>query len=116
MQAVRVLRGRREGAGGGFRRRPERAFYFRLALALGRTVGELLARIDSRELSEWKAYERLYGPLGPSRDDQLMAILAATTRNSFISRESDAVTPADFMPDWAEASRMAEEAARGDDP
>ena len=32
----------------------------RLALALGRTVKELLASIDSDELSEWAAFDQIY--------------------------------------------------------
>jgi hypothetical protein len=33
-----------------------RRFYHRLALALGRSVKELLATVDSQELVEWAAY------------------------------------------------------------
>jgi hypothetical protein len=36
--------------------RPERRFYFALAERLGIPVGEMLRRMDSRELSEWMAY------------------------------------------------------------
>ena len=39
--------------------RPGRAFYFKLALALGTTVRELLKRIDSAEITEWMAYFKL---------------------------------------------------------
>lgn len=35
--------------------RPVRAFYFRLAARLGRSVAELLATVDSDELTEWMA-------------------------------------------------------------
>ena len=38
--------------------RPSRMFYFRLAEKLGKTVKELLESMDSREISEWAAYER----------------------------------------------------------
>ena len=38
---------------------PERRFYFALAERLGCTVAELLARISSRELTEWMAYMRM---------------------------------------------------------
>lgn len=34
---------------------PERRFYFELAESLGCTVSELLDRITSAELTEWKA-------------------------------------------------------------
>jgi hypothetical protein len=39
--------------------RPGRAFYFKLAQALGMTVKELLMRIDSAEITEWMAYFKL---------------------------------------------------------
>lgn len=38
---------------------PERRFYFRLARDLGMTVGELLARMSSDELTEWIALYRI---------------------------------------------------------
>ena len=37
------------------------------------TVSELLARIDSYELSEWVAYERAFGPLGSEWRDETLA-------------------------------------------
>ena len=36
--------------------RPERLFYFRLALALGKTVQQLLEECDALELAEWFAF------------------------------------------------------------
>ena len=39
--------------------RPGRAFYFKLAQALGMTVKEMLERIDSAEITEWMAYFKL---------------------------------------------------------
>jgi len=38
---------------------PERRFYFALARELGMTVKELLSKISSRELTEWKAFFEL---------------------------------------------------------
>jgi hypothetical protein len=38
-------------------RRPLRRFCFYLATRLKMTVAELLDRVDSRELTEWMAYE-----------------------------------------------------------
>jgi hypothetical protein len=38
---------------------PERRFYFALAEKLGMTVGELLGKISSKELTEWMAYYRI---------------------------------------------------------
>lgn len=42
-----------------------RKFYFRLALALGCTVKELLQRCDAAELAEWQAYY-IHEPWGSS--------------------------------------------------
>jgi hypothetical protein len=45
-------------------------FWFELALAMGRTVRELLAAMDARELAEWCAYwDVRYSPevIGPKR-------------------------------------------------
>lgn len=39
--------------------RGERRFYFFLARELGMTVRQLLAGLDSREISEWLAYFNL---------------------------------------------------------
>ncbi len=80
------------------RRRPTRQFYFRLAAHLGMTVGELLARVSSRELTEWMVYERVAGPLGGRRGDIQSAIIAATIVNSKRGKGKKAVQPADFMP------------------
>jgi hypothetical protein len=45
------------------------------------TVGELLARISSRELSEWAAYFELE-PFGEERADVRAALVAATVANT----------------------------------
>lgn len=44
------------GIQGKLRARPQREFYFSLALRLGMTVDDMLHRISSRELTEWMAY------------------------------------------------------------
>lgn len=93
----------------------------------------MLAAVSSRELSEWQAYERLTGPLGPGRHDQLIAMLAAVVANTardpkkrprpFDGRDfllwDDAERPEQTMEEQmelfralAEASRRAEEAGR----
>lgn len=71
------------------------------------TVGELLARIDSRELTEWEAYERVAGPLGQERLDHLFAMLQATIGNVNRSRKQKAYEPAAFMPKWGVAKPAA---------
>ena len=40
------------------------------------TRGELLGRVSARELTEWAAYERVAGPLGPARADFLATMTA----------------------------------------
>jgi len=75
-------------------RRPERLFYFRLALALGVTVQDLLVRISSSELTEWMAYYQME-PFGEERADLRSAIVASVTANAASKRR---FKPADFMP------------------
>lgn len=42
------------------------------------TVGDLLARTSSHELTEWMAYERISGPLDGGREDHQLAVIAKT--------------------------------------
>lgn len=60
--------------------RPERRFWFRLALALGCTVAELQDRMSSAEFAEWMAF---YGvePFGEVRGDIQAAVIASTVAN-----------------------------------
>jgi hypothetical protein len=60
--------------------RPQRRFIFKLALALGMTVGRLLDEIDSAELTEWMAFYQIE-PFGPERGDLNAAIVAQTVAN-----------------------------------
>ncbi|MBO2530966.1 MAG: hypothetical protein CW348_14160 [Thermobifida sp.] len=82
------------------RRRPEREFYFRLAGHLGMTVAELLARISSRELTEWAVYERRAGPLGGRRGDIQAAIVAADVYNVNRKKGAKPVDPEKLLPTW----------------
>jgi hypothetical protein len=79
-------------------RRPVRRFAFRLALALGMTVRELLSRVDSYELSEWMAYGQIE-PFGPHADDrrhgERMALTANIHRDA--KRRARPFEAADFM-------------------
>lgn len=72
------------------------------------TVGEMLARISSRELSEWAAYEQLTGPLGGRRGDVQAAIIAATVANAQRSK-GRALLPKDFIPKWDKPKAMTPE-------
>jgi hypothetical protein len=72
------------------------------------TVRELLARIDSAELTEWQAYERVAGPLGGERADVHTAIVACAVANT-VSKHR--LRPADFLPTWDRAQSWQEQLA-----
>lgn len=61
----------------------------------------MLAELDSHELSEWMAFEQVYGPLGPERVDLLFAMLMATVANAAPRRKGKSpATPKQFLPRW----------------
>lgn len=65
------------------------------------TVRQLLASIDSRELTEWQVYERETGPLGAERLDHLVARLAATiVRVNAGPKDQPKIKDSDFMIKW----------------
>ena len=70
-----------------------------MALALGMTVGELLQRMSSRELSEWMAFFSLE-PWGTEVEDWRAAMIAATVANGYRDpkRRRKPYEPKDFMP------------------
>ena len=70
---------------------------FRLALALGLPVRDLLARIGSDELTEWMAFYQME-PFGDFRADVRSGIVAATFANANRARDAKPFTPEDFMP------------------
>jgi hypothetical protein len=59
----------------------------------------MLERMPSRLITEYQAYERVAGPLGPARADVQAAIIAATVANAN-SGKGQPATPADFIPTW----------------
>ena len=63
------------------------------------TVGELLDRISSRELSEWMAYAQLE-PWGETRADLRAGIVASTVANTARDpkRRKKPFAPEEFMP------------------
>jgi len=67
------------------------------------TVGELLARISSRELSEWAAFAQLE-PFGEEREDLRAGIVAATVANTARDpkRRRRTFEPKEFMPRFGE--------------
>ena len=80
-------------------RRPERRFWFRLALALGKTVKEAQEGMTSREFAEWAAYYDLE-PFGERRADLRAGRICATFANVMGGGKA---TPADFMPSFEPA-------------
>ncbi|MCP5018060.1 MAG: DUF4035 domain-containing protein [Ketobacter sp.] len=76
--------------------RPELAFKFKLALALGRTVQELDQTLTSTELTYWIAYDHLY-PFGSARDNIHAAMIAATIANANRGKNQPPITVDDFM-------------------
>ena len=66
------------------------------------TVEELLARISSRELAEWAAFEREYGPIGLERGDWQAAGLAQTVAAAAGGKGAIA----DFLLRWGRRPRQ----------
>ena len=64
------------------------------------TVRQLLENLDSRELTEWAAYD-LIEPFGPWRADLRAGIVASTVANALRGKGSRAYDPTDFLPDFS---------------
>ena len=96
MAAKRILRRGRGCAGKRFAERPERRFYFKLALALGKTVKQLLREVDSEELSEWAAYDRRW-PL-PDSWQQTARLCRTIVCASGNYRRGEIPEEVDFIP------------------
>lgn len=63
------------------------------------SVRRMLAEIDSRELTEWMAYEKFAGPLGGERGDLHAAMVAATVANT-VRGKKPPVKVSSFVPKW----------------
>ncbi len=70
---------------------------FRLALAMGRPVREMLASMGSDELTEWMAYYQLE-PFGDYRADYRSGVVASTFANAHRAKDANPFRPEDFMP------------------
>jgi len=68
-----------------------------LALALGLSVREMLARMGSDEFSEWLAYYQLE-PFGDYRADYRSGVVASTFANAHRAKDASPFRPEDFMP------------------
>jgi hypothetical protein len=64
------------------------------------TVREMLARMDSVELTEWMAYEKISGPLGGLRGDVQTALLAQTMANVNRGKSARPYKLSDFTLEW----------------
>jgi hypothetical protein len=60
------------------------------------TVGDLLARISSAELTEWMAFDAIE-PFGDERADLRAGIVAAVTANHSFAPPSKPKRPSDYM-------------------
>jgi hypothetical protein len=56
--------------------------------------------MDSRELTEWMAYEQVTGPLGTERGDIHTALLATVVANSLKGKKGRRHKLRDFLPAW----------------
>src|SRR5262249_45103145 len=79
--------------------RPERRTLFRLALALGMTVGEIESRMTSAEYAEGLAFMSLE-PIGDARADLGAGIIASTIANVNRGKKQKPFTVSDFMPNF----------------
>lgn len=66
----------------------------------------MLARTSSRELAEWQAYEREYGPLGPERGDWRAAMLAQTFAATMAGNKGRRPKLTDFLLRWSAPRRQ----------
>jgi len=62
--------------------------------------------MSSAEFTEWQAFERLEGPLGPERWDWRFAMIASTVANTNRDpkKRRQEYRPDEFIPDWAGSS------------
>lgn len=63
------------------------------------TVEELGSRMSASEWQEWRAYERVTGPIGEKRFDALAAVISYFSVRPHLDPESD-LTPDDFLVDF----------------
>lgn len=73
------------------------------------TVGELLERVSSKELTEWKAFEMLDGPIGEWRDDFRTGQIASTIANRSLGEGETGYRATDFIPNWDAPEDLEEE-------
>lgn len=62
------------------------------------TVKQLFASMDSKEFTEWMAYDRYIETIGDAREDLRTGILASATANHGARDIKKPYKPSDFMP------------------
>jgi hypothetical protein len=65
------------------------------------TVAELLARISSEELAEWRLYAAMRGGFSAERTERAIALLCTITANVNRKRGSPAFRVEQFLPRFA---------------
>lgn len=73
------------------------------------TVADLDSRLDSAELTEWMAFERLTGPLGRRRQDIQAAVVAATVANSNRGKGQRKAKITDFLIPYGQERKSPEQ-------
>lgn len=76
------------------------------------TVAELLASCPAQELTDWRAYEQIAGPLGAERADVRTGIIAATIANVNRGKRGRAFKPKDFIIEWDRPAARTPQAMR----
>jgi hypothetical protein len=73
------------------------------------TVADLDYRLDSAELTEWMAFEKMTGPLGRRRNDIQAATIAATIANANRGKGGRKFKLSDFLIPYGESERKSPE-------
>ncbi|MBB1583226.1 DUF4035 domain-containing protein [Serratia sp. OS31] len=84
----------------------------KLALRLGKTLGELQQSISMSELRLWAAYDRI-SPIGDERGDFLAAQLVAAFHNARRDPKSQPVDLNDMVIKWGASGDGPEESLTG---
>lgn len=84
----------------------------KLALRLGRTLGELKQSISMSELRLWAAYDRI-SPIGDMRGDVHAAQIAAAVYNAQRDPKSQLVDLNDMVIQWGAKEEGPEESLTG---
>ncbi len=83
-------------------------------MATGRTPRELLACVDTPDIAEMMAFERLE-PFGALADEFRLGVIASTVANVHRQGDSEPFSARDFMPALRRAIEGEEPASRGAD-